>query len=539
MEVDCPHCRTRYHLAKAPSSRALATCKECGKKFLVDPRGNRQTDSRSQTSSQEPKPQRTSALEQRSSPGRKEPRGPDGEAKWYKYGGLILASLATVLLCFVLYAVLMGKAAKIYTNFYRSKNASQHTNAIQIDYFGGLSANCVMINTTKYDLIDDYIKWVPVLYQNKDFEAISKHILDLLQTSSEDSSYELQTLYMTLSKIPDGKYVEQMLSVLDEWCRKHADSHIPWLVRGNFYIEYAWLIRGGGFAKTVKKDAWPKFHEKLKLAKTDLQHSWELNPNDPNSSSSLIEVAIGLQCPREEMEQYYRNGIGACPWHYQLNSEKLRYLMPKWYGSKEEMLNFGEQCLAVSGEYTYLGLVMVDALNEVHTYGVKEENFLGREAVWPTVEKVYTRFFEKHPDNIRRRFVYAYHAYRAKKYEIALEQFEIIGDRWMMHTTWNSLESYNQCRAFTYMRIGDDYLLAKKLYEKAIDYFEKTVQYNPDAYAYCRLGQAYMYSGLRTRNVLYLKKAEETLGKAVKLGGPNKKYAEGELERLRGYMRRI
>jgi tetratricopeptide (TPR) repeat protein len=275
------------------------------------------------------------------------------------------------------------------------------------------------------------------------------------------------------------------------------------------------------------------------LAKRDLEHSFELNPNDPNSSSSLMEVGIGLRCPREEMEQYYKNGMRACPWHYGLNYEKLRYLMPKWYGSIEEMFDFGKQCLNVSGEYAYLGFVMVDALNEVHTYSPKGENFLGREDVWPTVEKVYTRFFEKHPDNIRRRFGYAYHAYRAKKYEVALEQFEIIGGRWMMYTNWRSLESYNRCRAFTYVKIGDDYLLAKKLYETAIEYFEKAVQYNPDAYAYCGLGQAYMYSGLRSKNISYLRRAEEILDKAVNLGGPNKSYAKGELEKLRGYMRRI
>lgn len=543
MEVACPDCRTRYSLAKAPSARALATCKRCGKRFLVEPPGNRRTDSRSQIGSQGPTPPRQSALAQSGSPKRKNAEGLDDEVKWYKHRGLLLASLSTVILCLMVYgayAVSTGKAAKIYAHFHRSnKNASQQTNAIKIDYFNGLSVSYVMINTTKYTVMDDYIKWVPILYQKRDFEGITKHISNLLQTNSVDSSYELQVLYMALSKIPDGKYVEQMLSVLDEWCRKDSGSHIPWLIRGNLHIEYAWLIRGGGFAKTVKKDAWPKFFEKLKLAKEDLQHSWELNPKDPNSSSSLIEVGIGLHCAREEMERYYKNGIAACPWHYRLNYEKLRYLMPKWYGSTEEMLDFGKQCLGKSEEYIYLGLVMVDALNEIHTYGPEGENFLGREDVWPTVEKVYARFFEKYPDNIRRRFAYADHAYKARKDDLALEQFEIIGDRWTMYTNWDSLETYNRRRAVTYMRIGDDYLLAKKLYEKAIDYFEKAVQYNPDAYAYCRLGQAYMYSGLRTKNVLYLQRAEETLSKAVNLGGPNKKYAEGELEKLRGHMRRI
>jgi tetratricopeptide (TPR) repeat protein len=115
------------------------------------------------------------------------------------------------------------------------------------------------------------------------------------------------------------------------------------------------------------------------------------------------------------------------------------------------MHNFATDCLRFAERYPFLGLVMVDALEEIHHWGSeKNENYLGRGDVWPTVENVYTIFFNKYPQDIRKRFRYAYHAYLAQKYDIAINQFEIIGDRWMGNGCWRSLKYYNTSRAFAY-----------------------------------------------------------------------------------------
>ncbi|UCG68548.1 MAG: DUF4034 domain-containing protein, partial [Thermoplasmata archaeon] len=386
--------------------------------------------------------------------------------------------------------------------------------------------------------IDDYIKWVPLLYQKKDFNEIEKHIYGLLRDNNEAKSYELYVLYHVLAKITDNKHIDLMQSVLNEWCSKHAGSHIPWLTRGVFYIDHAWTIRGSGLAKSVPKKAWPKFYEKLKLAQKDLEKSWELNPNDPNSSCNLIVVAKGLNYPRERMEQYYENAISACPWHFGVRFKKLQYLKPKWHGSSEEMFEFAEQCLISSEQYPYLGLIMVNVLEEAHKYNSKKENILGKDNMWPTIEKIYAAFFAKYPEDIRRRFYYAYHAYKTEKYEVALNQFEIIGDRWMENTCWYSFGYYNDCRSIAYIKRGEEFFLKKNLYEISIDYFQKAVKYDPNDYAYYRLGQAYMYSGICIRDLAYIQKAEKTLKKAIELRGPNSKYAKDELKKLRKYLRK-
>lgn len=439
-----------------------------------------------------------------------------------------------IMTIFFLLAILMCSCGE-RSNSDAKARETKHT---EFDYFGENGSSTIEIYSTRYTLIDDYIKWIPILYQRKDFNTIEQHIFGLLSNTDEAKSYELYVLYSVLGTITDDKHIDRMQSVLDEWCNKHKDSHIPWLVRGTFYINHAWSIRGGGWAKSVPKRAWPEFHSKLELAQRDLEKSWEINPDDPNSSCRLIIVAKGLGSPKNDMEQYYKNGISACPWHFGVHFQKLEYLKPKWHGSYEEMFQFAEQCMHSYEQYPFLGLILVSAYEEAHKYNSKKENILGNDDVWPTVERIYTVFFAKYPKDIRRRFYYAYHAYKAKKYEVALSQFEIIRNRWMEDTCWSSLKYYNESRAFSYVKRGEDFLLKKKLYEISIDYFQNAVKYRPNGYAKYRLGQAYMYSGISAHDLSYLQKAEDTFKEVIELGGPNSKYAKGELKKLRKYLRR-
>jgi tetratricopeptide (TPR) repeat protein len=338
---------------------------------------------------------------------------------------------------------------------------------------------------TKYTVINDYDKWVPVLYQNKDFDAIEKQVSDLLgKHDDEAKAYELYILYDTLALVREDEDIELKKGVLDEWCSKHPESHIAWLTRGNFYIDYAWHIRGGAYAKDVPKDAWPKFHAMLEQAQKDLEKSWELNPKDPNSSCNLITVAMGRNYPKEKMEQYFKNAMSVCPWHFGAHVRKLEYLKPKWHGSSKEMYDFATDCLRFAERYPFLGLIMVNVLEEEHKHTSKNENYLGKNGVWTTVEKIYTNFFDKYPEDIRRRFFYAYHAYRAQKYDAAINQFEIIGDRWMENTSWKSLEEYHSARAFVYSAYA--FTLTPP---QGVDYLKKAIAIEPtDKISHFNLG---------------------------------------------------
>ena len=557
MTIQCPSCKAKYCLTKVPPKKVLATCKKCGKKFLVLP--TQVPGKADQDSVQPSMKEETTSSEAKAEQQTKDASSKEEKTNWYDRKGLAWLSIfflsptelyqqcksntgstrpkraLTAVLILSVTAVVGAYLLRMDLDFASGKKWERQP--ITIDYFSTPSPKTVMVHQNNYSLIDHYTKWIPILYQDRDFDAVETQIFYLLDKNDEKSSYELQTLYRTLSKIRDGKNIPQMDSVLNDWSNKHPESHIPWIFRGTFLIDWAWHIRGDGYAKTVKEDAWSKFYDKLKQAKDDLEHAWVINPADPNSCSLLITVAMGLSAPRNAMEEYFQKGISACPWHFPLHFAKLVYLKPKWHGSEKEMLAFAQHCQALSDSYPHLGLVLAEAFFEMHMFTRKGQNFLGKNEAWATVENIYDKFFAIYPDDIRRRFYYAYHACEAEKYSVAYKQFEIIGDRWMPDTPWPSLDYYNQSRAITIVKVGEEIFYKRKLYEAALDYFEKAVQIEPYDYTYYHLATACMNTGSILRDRGYLETAAEHFETAIQFNGANRKPARKELKKVRKFLR--
>ncbi|MBN2319089.1 MAG: DUF4034 domain-containing protein [Acidobacteria bacterium] len=326
---------------------------------------------------------------------------------------------------------------------------------VSIDYLGKSGPATRKINGVEYSLVPQQAEWAQMLYLDKAYDAVEKGILELLTRDPERNSFILYHRYNALSTIPDGRYVGMMKDVLNEWCRRNPDSHIPWLVRGEFYTELAWDIRGGGYASTVTEEKWGGFYQNLEWAKKDLEHSYKLNPEDPNSSCYLIQVALGLGQGFREIEKHYSNAVRVCPAHYGAHWRKFVFLLPQWSGSVEEMNTFADKCQALSDKYPYLGLVRAFAYENMmwwrdqSGYTGKVERYLDGD-VWSTIDAIFKRILEQYPDDLLTRFNYARIAYTFDKPGIALDQFKIIGNRWMINSRWVSLNNYNKARENVY-----------------------------------------------------------------------------------------
>ena len=445
----------------------------------------------------------------------------------------VFAKRAVVLWILIL-AVFYSGCDKCQFSGKKTKKQVKHT---AIDYFDVNNLQTVRLNDVEYTIIDnERIEWARKLFLEKDFPAVQAHILELLNNDTEDGSVKLTALYNTLARITDNKHIEHMLTVLDEWCAKAPENHMPWLARGHFYISWAWSIRGGSWAKDVPKEAWSGFNEKLALAQKDLERSYTINPMDPNSSCYLVTVAKGLGYPKETMEQYYQNGVRACSWHIGLHGGKLDYLSPRWFGSADEMLAFAKESFEKADQYPRLGLMLVRAYADIHKQS-KEENILGREDVWKMVKGTHERLFNLDPDELRFHFSYAYYAFLAKQYEEALKQFEVIGDRWSEETVWSSLDYYNHSRGLTNHMIGYNLLYKKHLYPVSIGYLQSAVRYSPTAGAYYDLGIAYWYTGNSQQDVSLLLKAEDALKKALAIK-PDHEEAKKQLQHLQTILKK-
>lgn len=87
-----------------------------------------------------------------------------------------------------------------------------------------------------------------------------------------------------------------------------------------------------------------------------------------------------------------------------------------------------------------------------------------------------------------------------------------------------------------YYEKGSKFLWEEKSYEQSIDFFAKAIQHRPTANAYYGLGIAYWHTGHQNRDVSLLKKAEQSLKKAVELD-PNHEQAQKQLNDLSRQLR--
>jgi hypothetical protein len=129
----------------------------------------------------------------------------------------------------------------------------------------------------------------------------------------------------------------------DAWVAARPDSATARLARGSHGISWGWEIRGGGYAKSVKQDAWAVFHERLREAEGDLFGAVELDPQDPLPWSALITSGRGLSIPKEELILRFEEAIRRSPGLPGAHFGVLQGLCQKWSGSHDEMFAFARE----------------------------------------------------------------------------------------------------------------------------------------------------------------------------------------------------
>lgn len=209
-------------------------------------------------------------------------------------------------------------------------------------------------------------------------------------------------------------------SIFKNW----PDEETSWLLKGEAYVEEAWLARGGGYANTVTPTGWMFFSNNLLVAEQALNRAWKLNPNDPRIAVKMMRVELGQGQGRDRMESWFRRAMELNPNEYDACSIKCLYLEPKWYGSIEEMLSFGRECVQNKDWGGKVPLILVDAHSDIPTYylnGAEKTNYWKQPDVWLDTKAAYDRFFELNPNATDIYKNYAWHAYHAEQWNAFIE----------------------------------------------------------------------------------------------------------------------
>ena len=200
------------------------------------------------------------------------------------------------------------------------------------------------------------------------------------------------------------------------------------LVRAKFYLVHAWQARGNGTASEVTEQGWKLFGERLAEAEKAVNQAWSLNPYDENIPTLMISVLEGRQKSREDVEKWFQRAMKLDVENYDACRAKLHYLLPQWYGSREEMLAFGRECVASTNWGGRVPLILLDAHSEFsRTLSADERPAYWREPdVWPDIQTAYETFSRVNPNATKFRYPYASYAFRCGQWEEFSRQIDLI-----------------------------------------------------------------------------------------------------------------
>jgi peroxiredoxin len=197
------------------------------------------------------------------------------------------------------------------------------------------------------------------------------------------------------------------------------DAYTSWLLKGEGYVELAWAARGYGFANTVSEESMRLFEERLAIAENALTNAWQLNPEDSRIADKMLEVELGQGEGRDRLELWFGRAMALNPNDLKACSTKLNYLQPKWYGSEDDLLTFGWECVQSKVWGGKVPLILLDAHEAIAGYldGPEKTNYWKQTDVWLDVQSAFDRFFALNPDATSWYHNYAWYAYRCERWK--------------------------------------------------------------------------------------------------------------------------
>jgi hypothetical protein len=221
------------------------------------------------------------------------------------------------------------------------------------------------------------------------------------------------------------KHYAQLEAALNK--NKACSKSIFLTIKGSFYSEWAWNARGSGYADSVTEEGWKLFKERLRIAQQSFEAAWALDPSNEYICKEMVAVSGG-QGDMDKLETWFQRGKKIDPDDDLLYTVKLNYLQPRWFGSNEEMLQFGRQCLKEGRWDARVPFLLLCAHYMLAGDSVAERReYFSQPEVWEEIQPLFKTYLARYPSDYMRRTSYANYAAWAGKWDLVTQLMHELG----------------------------------------------------------------------------------------------------------------
>lgn len=144
---------------------------------------------------------------------------------------------------------------------------------------------------------------------------------------------------------PTDEEWKQHLAVLEEWRAKSPGSIFPLVALAGSYKNYAWNIRGSGYAGSVKDENLESFRERIAQGAKYLALASQFPEKSLVYYEELLALGVHTGWSYEQFDEAFRQAIDFEPDCQDFYLAKAVYLLPRWHGKPGDWERFAEDTM--------------------------------------------------------------------------------------------------------------------------------------------------------------------------------------------------
>lgn len=211
-------------------------------------------------------------------------------------------------------------------------------NSCEFTNFDGDVGRSMVINSISATFLDEALR-----EENSKFEKLNLVINEINKQDCklQDGRYAINfVMYGFENAFKGMDNWDLLLSKIQKLKKAQPNAAYPTLAEAKYWIDYAWIARGYGFAASVTPEGWKLFNERLTNAKSILIKNKKIGSTSPAWYELMVNVETGLNSTQENKDKYFLEGFTRYKTFLPLYITKRNSLEPKWGGSWKDVDKF-------------------------------------------------------------------------------------------------------------------------------------------------------------------------------------------------------
>ncbi len=269
------------------------------------------------------------------------------------------------------------------------------------------------------------------MFDEKRFDELEKLAAELRADKSlfRDGSWKIRQFYISLERSDDepDKAWKATGQIHQEWIKAKPASITAQVAYANFFVNYAWFVRGSGYASSVSERENFSFEKRLDSALEILKTSRAFPEKDPMWWNVALTTALGQAWPKKAFDQLVDEAVAFEPTYQRHDYQRAYSLLPRWYGEPGDWEAYAMKAAERKGG---LG-AEVYARIVINLRPFHGQIFRESKASWPKTKEGLQQLRRKYPDSLEFINEGALLATMASDQVYAKEMFDLLGDTYL------------------------------------------------------------------------------------------------------------